>query len=255
MVWSSPDALVLKWVALTVGSGLDVHPACLHLQDGAHRAVRKVAEQLLTGRWCYVYRTDIRGYYRHIRKTMAWRVWQEHVRQTVCLNVIQQYLYYSTETGGEIHTPVTGISRGCALSPLTGAILLRHMDRFFYENKDIFYVRYMDDFLVLAEKRWPLRRAIADLNGYLHTEGFERHPDKTQTGRLARGFDGCGIDFTAGQPVRISDRSMEKHRDRCRRLDEQLRAAGYGEEAIRGRVQAYVTRWQQWADSLLRMAR
>jgi hypothetical protein len=171
-----------------------------------------------------------------------------------CLNLIRQYPDYSTEQGGVIHTPAAGIPRGCALSPQTGAILLSHMDRFFGARPGLFYVRYMDDFLILTQTRWPLRRAIADLNNYLNLDGFERHPDKTQAGRLGRGFDWCGVQFTAGQPPRISDRSLTTHRERCRRLDEQLRARGLSDEDRAARVSAYRARWSIWADSVLRAA-
>ena len=175
-------------------------------------------------------------------------------RMKDCLNLIRQYPDYSTEQGGVIHTPAAGIPRGCALSPQTGAILLSHMDRFFGERPALFYVRYMDDFLILTQTRWPLRRAIADLNRYLNLDGFERHPDKTQAGRLGRGFDWCGVQFTAGQPPRISDRSLTTHRERCRRLDEQLRARGLSDEDRAARVSAYRARWTIWADSVLRAA-
>lgn len=254
MMWSAADALVLKWVALTTAPQLQIHPRCLHLHGGAHGAVRKVAEQLGTRRWRYVYRTDIRGYYRHIRKVMAWRCWQETTDRPEYLNLIRQYLYYSVEAGGVIHTPVTGIPRGCALSPQTGAILLTHMDRYFSSQPGLWYVRYMDDFLLLTEKRWPLRRAIADLNRYMQLDGFERHPDKTQVGRLERGFDWCGVQFTAGQLPRISDRSLIKHRDRCRRLDEQLRARYLPNAEVIARVSAYQTRWTIWAERILSAA-
>lgn len=255
MMWSAADALVLKWVALTVAPDLPVHPRCQHLRGGAHRSVWTVAEALDSGNWQFVYRTDIRGYYRHIQKAMAWSVWQGVTDNPACLSLIHQFLHYSTEQAGDIHTPLTGIPRGCALSPQTGAILLWHMDRYFSGRHDLFYVRYMDDFLILTRKRWPLRRAIADLNHYLNLEGFTRHPDKTQTGRLSRGFDWCGVQFTAGQPPRISDRSLTKHRERCRRLDEQLRARGLPETEVAARVQAYRTRWEIWAGSMFNTAR
>ena len=46
--------------------------------------------------------------------------------------------------------------------------------------------------------RWQLRRGIARLSSDFETGGFERHPDKTQTGRLEQGFDWLGIGFGAG---------------------------------------------------------
>jgi hypothetical protein len=104
ILWSATDALVLKWVALKVKPLVKVHSRCLHLQDGAQRAVQIVAEALNSGEWHYVYRTDIKGYYQHIRKTMALTAWQEVTDDIRLLNLIEQYLYYSTEQGGEIHT-------------------------------------------------------------------------------------------------------------------------------------------------------
>jgi len=84
--------------------------------------------------------------------------------------------------------------------------------------------------------------------------GFTSHPDKTQIGRLSRGFDGCGIEFSPPDPPRISERSMIKHRERCQRLDEQLRARGLSDRERSARVQAYRARWTIWAESLLKTA-
>ncbi|WP_265332151.1 reverse transcriptase domain-containing protein [Enterobacter cancerogenus] len=182
---------------------------------------------------------------------MAWRIWQGITGNAACLSLLHQYLHYSVEDGGVIRTPETGIPRGCALSPLTGAVLLWHMDHHFSGRRGLYYLRYMDDFLILTRTRWPLRHAIRDLNQYLQTEGFTCHPDKTQTGRLSRGLDWCGIDFTVPAQPRISDRSLMKHRERCRRLDEQLRARGESEQDTAARVRAYRARWELWARSLL----
>lgn len=163
--------------------------------------------------------------------------------------MLEQYLNYSVENSGEIYTPEFGIPRGCALSPLTGAILLWHMDHYFSTQQKLFYVRYMDDFLILTKTRWPLKRAIRDLNRYFNLDGFERHPDKTQVGRIEKGFDWCGVQF-GDHPPRISDRSLQKHRAKCLRLEEQLRAKGMSEADIRARVQAYRVRWENWACSI-----
>ena len=44
-------------------------------------------------------------------------------------------------------TPEKGICRGSALSPLIGASLLRHVDHYFATREELFYARYMDDFI------------------------------------------------------------------------------------------------------------
>ncbi len=51
-----------------------------------------------------------------------------------------------------------GISLGCPLSPLMGALFLNVLDKRM-EATGLFYVRFMDDWVVLAPTRWKLRQA------------------------------------------------------------------------------------------------
>ncbi|ECF7068464.1 hypothetical protein XS74_22935 [Salmonella enterica subsp. enterica] len=87
------------------------------------------------------------------------------------------------------------IPRGCALKPLIGASLLRHVDDYYetLPEEDYFYARYMDDFLLFTRTRWQLRRGIQMLAFFFDLGGFEIHPDKSQTGRLEKGFDWLGL--------------------------------------------------------------
>jgi hypothetical protein len=50
----------------------------------------------------------------------------------------------------------------------------------------------MDDWVILAPTRWKLRRAIKVVNQMLTELKVEKHPDKTFTGRIERGFDFLG---------------------------------------------------------------
>ncbi|WP_231748320.1 reverse transcriptase domain-containing protein [Burkholderia sp. ABCPW 14] len=254
-MWSAPDALVLKWVALQVQHQLPQHEACTHLKGAGVRAsLRLVSEALRSGIYRFVHRTDIRGYYEHIRKPEVMALVNRHVPDPVCRELIYQYLHYSVEQGGEIHTPAYGIPRGCALSPLIGGSLLHHIDGYYRSQSphELFYVRYMDDFLLLARSRWTLRRSIARLAEFFNFSGFERHPDKTQTGRLEKGFDWLGVWFGAEGPA-ISPRALNNHHERCLRLYEQARRRGASHFEAAARVQAYETRWKSWAHGLLRV--
>ncbi|WP_375056777.1 hypothetical protein [Zobellella sp. DQSA1] len=121
--WSAQDALVLKWVALQVAERLPRHACCAHLKGhgGGRVSVALAWQALCSGAYAFVYRTDIRGYYRHIRKGQVLALVERHVADPICVDLIAQYLHYSVEDGGEFHTPEHGICRGCALSPLIGA--------------------------------------------------------------------------------------------------------------------------------------
>ncbi|EBF0843297.1 transposase [Salmonella enterica] len=254
-VWSSRDALVLKWTCLMIQGCLPVHEDCVHVagHHGGRDSLARITQVIRDGA-IFVYRTDIRGYYRHIRKAMLYAQVCRSVMDPVLQALIRQFIYYSVEDGGEISVPETGISRGCSLSPFLGATLLRYVDRYFAGDEGVFYVRYMYDFLFLSDRRWPVRRARTRLLEFMDTAGFECHPDKTQCGRISRGFDWLGLWFTDTGASGPAPRAKENHRLRRQRLEEQTLHAGHNREVVAQRVQQYERRWSQWVDGQMAAA-
>lgn len=253
--WSAQDALVLKWVAMQVGGKLPGDRHCYHLKGhgGIDGAIKQVSGAYYSGGWRYVYRTDIRGYYRHIIKAQVARQLRWHIDDEVCRDLCLQWLYYSLEDGGEIRTPDKGICRGSALSPLVGGSLLRHVDGHFASREDVFYARYMDDFIFFTKTRWHLRKAIKSLHEFFELGGFETHPDKTQLGRIGTGFDWLGIAYSQQGP-RIAPRAVEHHRERIARLYEQARIRKLSSTETENRVREYQARWINWANRHLALA-
>ena len=176
----------------------------------------------------------------------------QYVTDPICYELIIQYINYSVESGGEIHTPSSVIPRGCALSPLFGGSLLHHIDDFYrsLDPHEIFYVRYMDDFLFFTRTRWQLRRNIARLAAFFDLCGFERHPDKTQSGRICNGFDWLGVWFSDCPPA-IAPRALDNHIKRRMRLYEQARRQGKSDNQARQRVHTYDERWKRWTKGCL----
>lgn len=246
-IWSAEDALVLKWVALRVAPRLPWHPACEHGRGMGVVASRRRLHDFLQGAGGshpYVLRTDIRGYYQHIDRARVLSRLVAPLPCPVCRELMRQYLYYSVECGGEFHTPSSGISRGCALSPLIGASLLWHIDADFAARGELYYARYMDDFIVLARTRWRLRDAVRRLNGYLAADGFSQHPAKTWIGRLDRGIDWLGGWYTTQGRVGIAPNALQRYRTKSLRLYEQTLRAGNPETECQRRVRGYLQRWR-----------
>lgn len=250
--WTAQDAWVLKWVALQIAGKLPVHTACTHVrgQGGGRGTVQNVWEALGSSEYRYVYRTDIRGFYRHIKKEQALKIVQRNINDTILVNLIEQYLYYSIEDGGVFYTPETGICRACALSPIIGASLLRHIDGDISSRENVFYQRYMDDFIIFTKTRWQLRHIIKRLNEYFDLGGFEPHPDKTQLGKIQNGFDWMGVWF-GSEGATIAPRALENHALIRARLYERARIRHLSSAETENLVRAYEERWLVWANSLL----
>ncbi|MDZ4799181.1 MAG: reverse transcriptase domain-containing protein, partial [Bryobacteraceae bacterium] len=76
---------------------------------------------------------------------------------------MHQYLRRSIDHNCLYSTVRRGISLGCPLSPVMGALYLDVLDRRM-EATGLFYVRFMDDWVILAPTRWSLRRAVRLVN-------------------------------------------------------------------------------------------
>ena len=274
-VWGAQDALVLKWVTLSIEEQLPLHPACEHVKGhgGGRQSIAKL-HALLTGTppehapeqtteqtskktadHAWVCRTDIRGYYRNISKETLLNQVRQHVQDPVLTALIRQYIHYTVEDGGTFYTPEKGISRGCALSPLMGALHLYDMDEHFSRQRDIHYARYMDDIVILAHTRWSLRKHTKRLMQWFSEYGFEAHPDKTQIGRTAKGFDWMGAWLTHEGVTDIAPRAKANHREKVRRLYERIaRVPDWlrhrRQQQVHARVSAYRKRWNIWAKSV-----
>ncbi|QAX85555.1 hypothetical protein C2E19_17620 [Pseudomonas sp. DTU12.3] len=74
-----------------------------------------------------------------------------------------------------------GIALACSLSPLLGGFYLHRLD-VAMTRPDLFYLRYMDDVLVLAATRNKLRQGICVVNRLFEELELQKHPDKTQLG-------------------------------------------------------------------------
>ena len=84
------------------------------------------------------------------------------------------------------------------------------------------YVRYMDDILVLAPTRWKLRKAVTILNQGLTGLGLMKHPAKTCIGKIEKGFDFLGYHFSP-EGLTVALKTVEQFVARARRLYEQER--------------------------------
>ncbi|WP_445173413.1 reverse transcriptase domain-containing protein [Microcoleus sp.] len=120
-----------------------------------------------------------------------------------------------------------------------GALYLKPLDDRM-ADLGCFYVRFMDDWVVLAPTRWRLRKAIKAVNEVMADLRVEQHPDKTFIGRIARGFDFLGYWFTT-EGLGIAGKTVERFAERVSQLYEQ----GAGEN----RIEEYVRRSWRWVRS------
>ena len=250
-LWSARDALVLKALSLALARHLPASSRCTHLKGhgGLKGAVRSAAQVMMNHR--FVFRTDVRSYYDNIDHGFLIERLKRHIADERVLDPVRQYLNRTSEAGGIFYDFDKGISRGCPLSPVIAAFFLHDLDQRLEEQiqrSGIFYVRYMDDLLVLAPSRWTLRRAVKAINEELSALNLEQHPDKTFIGYIARGFDFLGYRFGLNGLVGLARQTIVNFETKLSRLYEQLRQANREcRQSFVMHITTYINRFCGWA--------
>ena len=189
----------------------------------------------------FVLRTDVKSYYASIDHLMLLDQLAVHIKDRQVLNLLGQYLRRTSERGGSFWDYEKGISLGCPLSPLMGGFFLNALDAAAAKLR-LFYVRFMDDILILAPTRWQLRGAVKVVNQTLGSLNLEKHPDKTFIGRIERGFDFLGYHFSPAE-LTVTAKTVANFIEKASRLYEQKRSAGSSASPL----EMYVRRWCRWA--------
>jgi RNA-directed DNA polymerase len=162
--------------------------------------------------------------------------------------VLRNYCYQAVrrtvEYGGTFQDIEQGISRGSPLSPLLGALYLKALDDKM-SKQGIFYVRYMDDILIMTKTRWQNRRAVKLMNQTFDQLNVQQHPDKTFIGRIERGFDFLGYHFST-EPLQLAAITVKKHLERLHRFYEQQDNKKATPEEVALVLGVYVKRWRSW---------
>lgn len=246
-LWSAQDALVLKAMAIVLtrrltpstssGQPPRLSKNCYHLagRGGTKAAVRAVVENLPQNE--FVFRTDVKGFYASIDHDVMMGIVKEFIFDERILNLLRGYMQRVVYDDAWYYDIEKGISLGCPLSPLMGALYLHKLDEKMAES-GLFYARFMDDWVILAPTRWKLRDAIRQVNQILEELKVEKHPDKTCIGRISRGFDFLGYHFSPKE-LTIAASAIKNRQERIARLYEQ------GADA--SRIGQYLQNWHRWA--------
>jgi RNA-directed DNA polymerase len=242
-LWTARDAVVMKALALVLPRSLPLSTRCTHLNGhgGLKYAVREVIAALPEHR--FVLKTDVRSYYASIDHRLLLDRLAVYITDQQVLNLIGQYLRRCAERGGLVWDHTQGIALGSPLSPILGAFFLTEVDDAL-ERLGLFYVRYMDDILVLAPTRWKLRQAVKVVNEGFTSLRLAKHPDKTFIGRLARGFDFLGYHFSP-DGLCVTTKTLQNLVARVHQLYEREREKPEGSSTLG----AYVRRWVRWVSA------
>ena len=129
-----------------------------------------------------------------------------------------------------------GISKGCPLSPLMGAIILKSLDNKISEKNNVLYIRYMDDWVILTKTKVVLRKYIKLMHQTI--KKFKLAFDKTYIGKISKGFDFLGYRFNHFGLIGLAKKTVVNFINKATKL--------YERGASDQRICCYFNNWRKW---------
>ena len=103
-----------------------------------------------------------------------------------------------------------GVAQGCSLSPLLGNLVLSSFDDQVNAITGVRCIRYIDDFIIIADEQSAARKAFRLAQHLLSELGMSLSAAKTTRAKIEERFDFLGIEFCNGllRPSRSSQKKF-----------------------------------------------
>ena len=237
--WSSVDAIVLQAISFVISKivGEQTDLRCTHIKGngGLKGATTMVNDSLRQQAYRFVIKSDVANFYDSMDHQRVMDCCKTVIKDKKIQTIIAQYLNRVEVINAKHNLVEKGIAMGCPLSPLMGALILKSLDKML--GLYYFYVRYMDDWVILTRTRQQCRRLVKKMHEIMHRLKFKLAIDKTYIGKIENGFDFLGYRFNHKGIVGLAKKTIHNFISRLRVL--------YEQNATDLRIAQYVRRWMR----------
>jgi RNA-directed DNA polymerase len=181
-----------------------------------HQAIRQMIKYWKLG-YNIVLDADIQGFFDNIDHELIIDLVAMRIADGNILRTIRKFLKSGVMEDGKLRNTDMGTPQGGVISPLLANIVLDVLDQELAKHGYIF-VRYADDFLVLAKSASDIEKAQMIVQNTIEKGlNLRLEPQKTKVTTFRQGFDFLGFTFSTNG-VSIRSKSVEKLKDKIRNL-------------------------------------
>ena len=207
---------------------------------------------------------DIVGFFNHLRHSRLLREVGKEVDDPEVIGLIRRWLRAGVLTNEGVVPSTAGTPQGGVISPLLANIYLHRLDQ---EVRAAGHrlVRYADDFVILADRRWKAEAADRLVRSIVADIGLDVAEDKSGIANVADGFEFLGFAFQ-GKRMVPRPASLARFKERVRLITRRnspvsLRQVahdlgptlrGWGNYFAEGDVHEIFRRLDQWIRERLR---
>jgi group II intron reverse transcriptase/maturase len=159
---------------------------------------------------------DIVGFFDNLRHPRLLREVAKQVEDPEVIGLVRRWLKAGVLTEAGLVVGQAGTPQGGVISPLLANIYLHRLD-VEVRAAGFRFIRYADDFVILADRRWKAEAADRLVRSILSDIGLEVAEAKSGVGAVRDGFDFLGFTFS-GRFLRPRQRALAAFKDRVRSL-------------------------------------
>ena len=205
--------------------GKGIHAATLRLQSFLRKANKN-------WRNIYVLKADISKYFPSINRQRLLEILKRTIKDKDVLWLCERIIKQSKEN--------TGIPVGALTSQLFANIYLDTLDHFIKDDLGVkFYIRYMDDFVILKESKSELWELLHKIEEFLMHQLYLILNPKTSIFPAVRGVDFAGY-RTWATHILPRKRNVKRARKRFKRFAKAYAQGKIDLEYIRPRVMSFL---------------
>ena len=198
-------------------------------ERGCHQAIRMLLEFRKHG-YRILLDADIQSFFDNIPHALIMKLVAQRIADGNILRILQRFLTSGVMEDGVLQKTILGTPQGGVISPLLANIVLDVLDKELAKHGYAF-VRYADDFLVLAKTQPEIERALVLVRGVIEGKlELKLSPEKTKIVTFAGGgFDFLGFHFSHNG-VTMRKKSTERLKEKIKMLT--IRSHNFSHDAI-----------------------
>src|SRR5690606_8899590 len=204
------DKLVLNYLLGEIAPKLEVH------SEFIYSIISKLKKELDEGKF-YFAKLDITGFYDNINHELLIGDLISIIDDDYLSDILIKALKNPTATMNSKPTEKInskGVPQGIPISNILAGFFAKRIDKVCQEESDVYYTRYVDDILVLADSPRKIEILLKKLKDKIRSCGLEVNDEKEQIGHINEGLEFLGYSFNRINneiKIGIRDASYRKH--------------------------------------------
>ena len=241
------DRLIQQAILQVLGprydAGFSSHSHGFRPGHSAHSAVLEAQSYIQEG-YDWVVDVDLERFFDRVNHDVLMGRLAKRIGDKRMLKILRGFLNAGVMMNGVVHDQDEGTPQGGPLSPLLANVLLDEIDKLL-EARGHRFVRYADDCNIYVQSQRAGERVMAVMQKELSKLRLRVNTSKSAVDRpWNRQF--LGFTFTRGREPRrrVSQRSVEKAKDRIRELTNRNRGASIA--TVVEELTSYLRGWKQY---------